>query len=54
VTATSVPGTPLDGLNPVITGVAAPAGVTATVNASVIATSETTAPRTNARTRVFI
>ena len=54
VTATSVPGAPLDGLNPVITGVAASAGVTATVNASAIAANETTAPRTNARTRVFI
>jgi hypothetical protein len=54
VTDTSVPGVPLDGLNPVIPGgVAASAGVTAMANANVTDANETTAPRTNARTRVF-
>jgi hypothetical protein len=54
VTATSVPGCPLVGLNVLIVGVAAYAGTTATVNTIVIAAAETTAPRTNARMRIVI
>ena len=52
VTITSDPGCPLGGLNALIVGVAAYAGTTATVNTIVNAANETTAPRTNARTRI--
>jgi hypothetical protein len=53
VTVTSVPGGPLSGVNEV-TAVAATAGNTETVNVIVIAASDTTAPRTRARTRIPI
>ena len=53
VTVTSVPGGPLGGVNDV-TVVAAAAGITETVSVIVIAASDTTAPRTNARVRVLI
>ena len=53
VTVTSVPGGPLGGVNDV-TVVAASAGITDTVSVIVIAASDTTAPRTNARVRILI
>jgi hypothetical protein len=53
VTETSVPGGPLGGVNDV-TVVAATAGITETVSVIVIAASDTTDPRTNARVRILM